>query len=208
MRLYDFSHSSAAYRLRIALNLKGIPYEAIPVDLRTGEDRGAAYRARNPQGLVPALEDNGRLFTQSIALCEYLEETHPEPPLLPKDPAGRARVRALAAIVACDIHPLDTIRVLDQLTERFGADEAGRLGWYCHWIAEGLSAFERLLADSPDTGEFCHGDQPTLADVFLVPQVYNARRFRCDLTPYPETLRVTARCHALSPFQTAHPDSD
>jgi len=207
MKLYDFFRSSAAYRVRIALNLKGLRCDRLFVNLRTGEDKTDAYRAVNPQGLVPTLAlADGRALTQSLAICEYLEECYPNPPLLPPDPAGRARVRALAQLVACDIHPLNNLRVLDYLTGVLGVDEAAKLTWYRHWIAEGFTALEAQLNSSPDTGRFCHGDAPTLADVFLVPQVFNGRRFECDLSPYPTVTRLASAGEELDAFQAAHPD--
>lgn len=203
MKLYDYFRSSAAYRTRIALNLKGMTYEQIPVNLRTGEERGADYRARNPQGLVPALLlDDGIILTQSLAIIEYLDETHPTPPLLPATPAARARVRALAQVVACEIHPLNNTRVLNYLTGTLGLSEDIKLDWYRHWVAEGLSALEALLAAAPATGRYCHGDTPTLADICLVPQMANARRFDCPLDAYPTLLRIDAACAELEPFRS------
>ena len=207
MRLYDYHRSSAAYRVRIALNLKRLPYEHAGVNLLEGGDREPSYRALNPQGLVPALADDSRLLTQSLAICEYLEETHPQPPLLPPDPPGRARVRAMALLVACDIHPLDNLRVLGYLTGRLGVTEEAKLEWYRHWILEGFAALERLLEESPDTATFCHGDRPTLADICLVPQVYNARRFECGLDPFPNITRIDATCRTLPAFHAARPEA-
>ena len=206
MKLYGYFRSSAAYRVRIALNLKGLGHDQVAIDLINGEQRGADNLARNPQGLVPTLEtDSGTRLTQSLAICEYLDERHPEPPLLPADAEGRARVRALAQLVACEIHPLDNLKVLKYLTGELGLDEAAKLAWYRHWIAEGFGALESLLADSPATGEFCHGDTPTLADLCLVPQVFNARRFECELNGYPTIRRITERCDTLDAFQRAAP---
>ncbi len=206
MKLYGYFRSSAAYRVRIALNLKGLTYEQVPVNLIQGEERTRAYLERNPQGLVPALElDDGRVLAQSLAICEYLEETHPDPPLLPADAAARARVRALALVVACEMHPLNNLRVLRYLSTELDLDEEARNRWYCHWIAEGFAGLEALLAGVPAAGAFCHGDSPTLADVCLVPQVYNARRFGCDLAPYPTVRRISAACEALPAFQAAEP---
>jgi len=206
MKLYGYFRSSAAYRVRIALNLKGLDYDQIAVDLTGGEQRGADNLARNPQGLVPTLEtDDGTRLTQSLAICEYLDERHPEPPLLPTDAEGRARVRALAQVVACEIHPLDNLKVLKYLTGELGLDETAKLGWYRHWIAEGFGALEALLADSSANGAFCHGDTPTLADACLVPQVFNARRFECELSGYPTIRRIAERCDTLTAFQRAAP---
>ena len=178
MKLYTYFRSSAAFRARIALNLKGIDYESIPVDLRpaASAQRAPAYLALNPQGLVPALDADGHTLIQSMAIIEYLDETHPEPPLLPRDPVGRARMRALAEIVACDIHPINNLRVLRYLTHELGHDEAVIGKWYNHWIAAGFEALEPLLANDARAGAFCHGNSPGLADVALVPQVVNAER--------------------------------
>lgn len=206
MKLYDYFRSSAAYRVRIALNLKGLAWESVPVHLlrHGGEQHGAAYRALNPQELVPALEDAGHILTQSLAIIEYLDETHPEPPLLPADPAGRARVRALALQIACDIHPLNNLRVLQVLERDFGLDEAATRRWGRHWIAAGFDALEASLS-TPPAGRFCHGDVPGLADICLVPQLFSARRFECDLAPYPRIRAIETECLALAPFAGAHP---
>jgi len=207
MKLYGYFRSSAAYRVRIALNFKGLSPEHAPVHLRKGEQGQAPYAALNPQKFVPALEtDDGALLTQSLAIVEYLEEVHPHPPLLPGDPADRARVRAVALAIACDIHPLNNLRVLKHLVKGMGQSEEARDAWYRHWIAEGFAALEAMLANDPRTGRFCHGDQPTLADVFLVPQVYNAERFDCDLTPYPTVARIAAAARALPAFADAAPE--
>lgn len=205
MRLYDYWRSSAAYRVRIALNLKGIDAERVPVNLRQGGQRTLDYLAKNPQGLVPTLElDDGRRLTQSLAIVEYLDETRPEPPLLPKEPFARAEVRSLALLVACDIHPLNNTRVLQHLEHRLGHGERDVVAWYRHWIAEGLGALEKRLAGA--AGRFCHGDSVTLADICLVPQLYNARRYQCDLSPYPTLRRVEAACLALPAFEDARPE--
>ena len=206
-RLYDYYRSSAAYRVRIALNLKGLDFESVPVDLRAGEQAGTGHRLRQPQGLVPVLETpEGDLLNQSLAICEYLDEVHSTPSLLPGDTRGRARVRALAQLVACDIHPLDNLRVLRYLTGTLGVTEADKRHWYHHWLILGFQALETRLRE-PDTGDFCHGDQVTLADLCLVPQIYNARRFECDLSPFPVLQRISARCEAMAAFVAAHPDS-
>jgi maleylpyruvate isomerase len=205
MKLYNYFRSSTSYRVRIALNLKGLDYNYRPVHLRKGEQRGAAYLALNPQGGVPALElDDGRVLTQSMAILEYLEETRPEPPLLPKDPSARARVRSLAFAVACDIHPLNNLRVLERL-RALGQDEAGVAAWFRHWVAVEFAALEERLASAPETGRFCHGDAPTLADLCLVPQVVNGQRFDCDMAPYPTIRGIHEACMALDAFQQAHP---
>ena len=207
LRLYTYFRSSAAYRVRIALALKGLAYESVPVHLLRdgGEQHQSAYRALNPAGLVPALQDNGATITQSMAILEYLEELHPEPALLPPSALDRARVRALAQAVACDIHPLNNLRVLNYLTGQLQVSDAQRTAWMHHWMALGLEAIEQLLAHSPQTGQFCHGDTPTLADCCLVPQVFNAQRFQVDMAPYPTVQRIAAHCDGLPSFQAAHP---
>jgi maleylpyruvate isomerase len=207
MKLYSYFRSSAAYRVRIALNLKDLPYETVPVHLARGggEQHAPGYRKLNPQGLVPVLEDGGRVFTQSLAIIEYLDEVHPQAPLLPKDPLARARVRALALAVACDLHPLNNTRVLSYLTGPMGLGEDAKLTWYRHWIAEGLGALEASLAGDRATGKFCHGDAPSLADCCLVPQLANAYRFKCDVSPYPTLLRIEKNCQALEAFRRAAP---
>lgn len=209
MKLYGYFRSSAAYRVRIALGLKGLPHEYVPVHLTRdgGEQHSSAYRAVNPLELVPSLEDHGAVLVQSLAIVEYLEETHPQPPLLPASAAERARVRGLAQTIACDVHPLNNLRVLQYLERELGAAEEARARWYRHWIAEGLEAFEEMLVRSPHTGRFCHGGGPTLADVCLVPQVYNARRFSCDLSPYPTITRIEVACLTLSAFDRARPEN-
>jgi maleylacetoacetate isomerase len=206
MKLYGYSRSSAAFRLRIALNLKGLAYDAAYVHLRRGDQNAPAFRGVNPQGLVPALEIDGDTLIQSLAIIEYFDETHPEPPLLPRgDAAGRARVRGLAAIVACDIHPLNNLRVLRYLLRPLGHSEADLETWYNHWIEAGFGAIERLLAQDTRTGRFCHGDTPGLADIALVPQVVNAERYRLDMTPYPTISRIFEACMTLDAFAGAHP---
>jgi maleylacetoacetate isomerase len=202
--LHDYFRSSAAYRVRIALNLKGIEHDKVSVDLRAGDQRAAAYRARNPQGFVPMLEVDGLRLTQSLAIIAYLDQTRPEPRLLPADPAEQAHVRAMALLVACDIHPLNNLRVLHYLRDELGQDEAARDAWYRHWIAEGLAALEALA--SARAGTFLFGDAPTLADICLVPQLYNARRFDVPLDDYPLLVRVDQAATALAPFAAAHPD--
>ncbi|MBF8222531.1 maleylacetoacetate isomerase [Halomonas sp. 328] len=206
--LYGYFRSSAAYRVRIALNLKGLAHDQAPVNLVKGEQRGEEYLARNPQGLVPALvTDDGVRLTQSLAICEYLDERYPDPALLPADAAGRARVRALAQSVACEIHPLNNLRVLKYLTGELGLDEAAKMTWYRHWIAEGFAALEAQLSREAGSGDFCHGDTPGLADLCLVPQVFNAERFECDLAPYPRIRRIVANCRALDAFAQAAPEA-
>ncbi len=207
MKLYGYFRSSAAFRVRIALNLKKLDYETVAVHLRRNDQSKSDYLAVNPQGLVPTLEDGGRTLIQSLAVIEYLDETYPEPPLLPKQAADRARVRALAEIVACDIHPINNLRVLRYLTHSLGLDEAAIATWYNHWISAGFQALERLLVEDGRTGRFCHGDSPGLADVTLVPQVVNAERYRLDLTPHQTITRIYRNCMALEPFGAAHPDN-
>ena len=208
MKLHGYFRSSASYRVRIALNLKGLSYEQASVHLMRGggEQFTAAFRQLNAQSLVPVLQDGERVLTQSLAIMEYLEEVHPQPPLLPKDPAARARVRSLALAVACEIHPLNNTRVLAYLTGPLGLSSEIRDKWYHHWIALGLQALEARLAGERETGKFCHGDAPGLADCCLVPQLANARRFKCDVAPYPTLLAVEKNCLALEAFQRAAPD--
>lgn len=207
MKLYGFFRSSAAFRVRIALNLKGLAYEDAFIHLRRGDQRADGYLSVNPQGLVPALQIDGDTLTQSMAIVEYLDETHPDPPFLPADPLRRARVRALAAIVTCDIHPINNLRVLRYLSRPLGHDQAAIETWYNHWIASGFAALERLLANDARTGEFCDGDRPGLADIALVPQVVNAERYRLDLSSYPCISRIHATCMKLDAFAAAHPQN-
>jgi maleylacetoacetate isomerase len=204
MRLYDYWRSSAAYRVRIALNFKGLAYEQVPIDLRAGAQRTPEFLEINPQGLVPVLEDDGVRLSQSLPILNYLEERYPEPPLLPKDAAGRATSRGIAVAIACEIHPLNNLRVLQYLERELGLGEAQRLVWYHHWVAEGFRAIEAMLARS--AGAFCVGDAPSLADVCLVPQVYNAWRYQCDLAPYPTILRIDERCRQILAFAKAAPE--
>jgi maleylacetoacetate isomerase len=207
MKLFGFFRSSAAFRVRIALNLKGLAYDDAFIHLRRGDQRQAAYLGVNPQGLVPALEIDGETLIQSQAIVEYLDETHPEPPLLPPDAAGRARVRALAAIVACDIHPINNLRVLRYLMRDLGHDQAAVEAWYNHWIASGFAALESLLAGDPRTGRYSHGDRPGLADIALAPQVVNSERYQLDLSPYPTVARIHGECMKLDAFSAAHPSN-
>jgi maleylacetoacetate isomerase len=206
MKLYSYFRSSAAFRVRIALNLKKLDYENAAIHLRRNDQTKPDYRAVNPQGLVPTLDDGGRTLIQSLAIIEYLDEVYPDPPLLPSHPAERARVRALAEIVACDIHPINNLRVLRYLTHSLDHDETAIATWYNHWIDAGFQALERLLVGDPRTGTFCHGEAPGIADIALVPQVVNAERYRLALAPYPTIARIHQSCMALEAFATAHPD--
>ena len=204
MKLYTYFRSSAAFRVRIALNLKGLAYEPSFVHLANGEHLRPAYRAVNPQGLVPALQVDGALLAQSIAIMEYLEETHPRPPLLPADALGRARARGLALIVACEIHPLNNPRALKYVKHTLGHSQDEVDAWYRHWIADGLAKLEAELG-RPGTGRYSHGEAPTMADCCLVPQIFNAKRFQCDLAPYPIVMRVFDACMQLEAFDRAQP---
>jgi len=205
VKLYTYFRSSAAFRVRIALNLKNLAYEPQFVNLVRGEHRRLEYSALNPQALVPALVHDGSLLTQSLAIIEYLEEKHPSPPLLPKDPLGRARVRSLALLVACEIHPLNNLRALQYLVNELGHSEDDKNKWYQHWIHDGMAKLEADLTRGDGTGRFCHGDAPTLADCCLVPQVFNAQRYNCDLAHAPTVLRVFGECMRLDAFQRAQP---
>ena len=209
MQLYTFFQSGSAYRVRIALALKSIEYEPVYVVIggNSADLSDPEYLALNPSGVVPTLVDGNVVLNQTIAIMEYLEETHPEPPLLPAELLGRAPVRALALAVACEIHPLQNLRVLNCLTDDLGHGQEERRRWAAHWIETGFAAIETLLAGGPETGRFCHGDAPTLADVVLVPQVYNARRFEVDLAPYPTIRRIEAACLALPAFDAARPEN-
>jgi maleylpyruvate isomerase len=208
MKLYNYFRSSASFRVRIALGLKNLPYEYRAVHLTRGggEQFAPEFRALNPQGLVPVLVDGGALLTQSLAILEYLEEVHPDPPLLPKSARERARVRELALSLACEVHPLNNLRVLSYLASELGATQEAKSKWYRHWIALGLGPLEAQVAKSPHTGRFCHGDTPSLADCCLVPQLFNARRFECDLSSYPTLLAIERRCNELPAFRDAAPD--
>ena len=205
MKLYNYFRSSAAYRVRIALNLKGLAAENVFIHLQKNEQGGDDYLRVNPQGLVPALVDGNETITQSMAIVEYLDETYPSPPLMPGTPAERARVRSIAQLVACDIHPIDNLRVLRYLVNDLGLSEEQKNAWYAHWVVVGLNALETMLGADGRTGTFCHGDTPTLADICLVPQLANARRANVDLAPYPTLVRIDAACNESPAFANAHP---
>jgi maleylpyruvate isomerase len=207
MILYGYALSSASFRVRIALALKDIPYTSVIKNLRVGEHRLAEYLNINAQGFVPALQmDEGDVLTQSVAIMEYLDEQYPDPALLPRDAIGRARVRAISHTITSDVHPLNNLRVLRYLEDKLSLDKATRDAWYRHWIELGFEALERWLIRDPATGRFCHGDSVTMADLCLVPQVFNARRFSVDLLPYPRIVAIDAACRELPAFQSAAPD--
>jgi maleylpyruvate isomerase len=205
MKLYSFFRSGTSHRLRIALNLKGLAYEYVPVDLRSEQHLGAEYKALNPQGLVPALVDGDRVLIQSPAIIEWLEERYPSPALLPADAEARARVRALAAIVGCDVHPVNNRRILEALRDDFGADDESVNRWCAKWIRAGFDAIEAFLAADPNRRGFCFGHTPTMADVYLVPQMESARRFKVDMTRWPRLLEVDEACCGLDAFRKAAP---
>jgi maleylacetoacetate isomerase len=208
MKLYTFFRSSASFRVRIALNLKGLQYEQAPIHLRRsgGEQLSAAYRAINPQALVPALEDGGKILTQSLAIIEYLEERYPQPPLLPRDPADKAAVRSMALIIACEVHPIQNLRVLQYVKREYNQSDEQVNRWAQHWINLGLAALEQTIVAQARRGKYCFGDTPTLADICLVPQLGNARRYGCDLSPYPAIIEIEKNCMALPAFADAAPE--
>ncbi|RYY91196.1 MAG: maleylacetoacetate isomerase [Comamonadaceae bacterium] len=206
MKLYSYFRSSASFRVRIALHLKGLPFEYEGVHIARGDHREGSFARLSPDRLVPLLEDEGEALTQSMAIIEYLDEVHPEPPLLPRDPLGRARVRALAQSIACEIHPLNNLRVLKYLVRELKLDEAAKNAWYRHWVREGLLAFERQLAQHP-AGIYCHGNTPGMADCLLVPQIFNAQRFECDLGGLPRTMAVFEACMQLDAFRRSQPSA-
>jgi maleylpyruvate isomerase len=205
MKLYTFFRSGTSHRLRIALNLKGLAYEQVAIDLRREQHLGDDYRVINPQQLVPALDVGGRILTQSPAIIEWLEERHPEPPLLPAEADARAQVRALAAIVGCDIHPVNNRRILEALRHRFGADDAAVNDWCGTWISAGFDAFQALVEAHGRPGPFAFGERPTLADVYLVPQIESARRFKVDMARWPRLAAIDAACSGIDAFQRAAP---
>lgn len=202
IRLYGYWRSSAAYRVRIALALKGLTYESVEVNLLAGEQRDAAFRAHNPQGLVPALAIDGAVIGQSLAIIDYLEALYPDPPLVPRDPLARTKVLAQALVIAADIHPITNLRVLNRLADQFGADQPAKEEWYRHWIAEGFTALEEMAGDGP----FLGGDAPNLADVCLVPQMYNARRFTLPLDAYPKLVAADAAAQAIPAIAAVAPE--
>ena len=207
MKLYNYFRSSASFRVRIALELKGVAYEYLPVHIAKGEHRNDAYKAVSPSALVPTLVTNGgERLGQSLAIIEYLDETHPEPPLLPRDPLGRARVRALAQLIACEIHPLNNLRVLKYLVRELGVDEEKKNAWYRHWVRDGLEAFERELSQLP-AGTYSYGDTPTLADCCLVPQIFNGRRFDVNFDGLTRTMAAFENCMKHPAFQKAQPSN-
>ncbi len=205
MKLYTYFRSSASYRVRIALACKGLPHEAAYVSLPKREHDAEAFRAVNVQGLLPAFEEGGRVLTQSLAIMEYLEETHPEPPLLPQGALDRAYVRAVSQIVACEIHPLNNLRTLRYVKRSYQLDDEGVNTWYRHWIADGFAILEGTLVREQRAGRFCFGDRVTMADCCLVPQVFNAQRYECDLAPYPTIVRIFDACMKLDSFAAAQP---
>jgi maleylacetoacetate isomerase len=207
MILYSYPMSSASYRVRIALALKGIEVTTVTKQLRRGEQRAKDFLAINPQGFVPVLSlDDGQVLPQSLAIIEYLDEIHPQPPLLPATPFERARVRSLSLLIACDIHPLNNLRVLQYLEGSLGEAQSARDTWYRHWIEAGFEALEEALGRDPARGRFCYGDAPSLADVCLVPQVFNARRYSVDLAPFPRIVAIDAACHEIAAFASAAPE--
>ena len=207
MELHNYFRSSASFRVRIALALKGLDYRYLSVHLQKNEQLAPAFAALAPAKLVPVLQDGDALLTQSLAIVEYLDETHPSPPLLPATPLERARVRAIAFDIACEIHPLNNLRVLRYLVRDLGVSEEAKNGWYRHWVEDGLAAVEARLAGDPHTGLYCHGDTPTLADLTLVPQIFNAQRFDCRLEHVPTVMRVFAHCMEHPAFQAAQPSA-
>jgi maleylacetoacetate isomerase/maleylpyruvate isomerase len=206
MKLYTFFRSSAAFRARIALNLKGIRYESLPKVFAKNEHRTADYLTVNPQGLIPALETDGEVLSQSLAIIEYLNDTHPTPPFLPPDPLGRARVRSMALAIACDIHPLNNLRVLNYLRRELGQDEAGVNTWYRHWITEGFQGLEAQAREYSTSQRYLYEDSVSIADICLVPQMFNARRFEVDLTSFPTLVAISTHLESLSAFAEARPE--
>ena len=204
MKLHNYFRSSASFRVRIALNLKGLDYEYVPVHIARGDHKTGPFAAISPDKLVPLLEDDGERLTQSMAIIEYLDEVNPEPALLPHVPVGRAHVRALSESIACEIHPLNNLRVLKYLVRELKLDDDAKNAWYRHWVREGMVSFERQLAQYP-AGTYCYGDTPTMADCCLVPQVFNGQRFDCDFSGLPRTMAAFEACMQLDAFQRAQP---
>jgi len=207
MRIYGYFRSSAAFRLRIAMNLKGLSYDHNLINLQAGDHLSDSFRLINPQGRVPVLDIEGDILTQSLAIIEYLEEVYPAPALLPQDALGKAKVRGVAGLIACDIHPLNNLAVLNYLRDQLEADEEARIAWYRHWVKEGFDGLEQILSSNVETGKFCFGNSPTVADICLVPQVVNAQRFNCDLDCYPAISRIFEECIGLKEFSDAHPSN-
>jgi maleylacetoacetate isomerase/maleylpyruvate isomerase len=205
MRLYSYFRSSAAYRVRIALNVKGVDYETVSVDLPGGEHRSPQFRAVNPQATIPTLDDDGTILWQSLAIIEYLDARFPTPRLIPEEPVARARVQALAQLIACEVHPLNNLRVLNYLRGELKLDEAGVAKWYAHWVAEAFAPLESFVAQWSG-GRYCFGESLTIADVYLVPQLYNARRFKCELAPYPTLVRIAQALEQDPAFARAAPE--
>ncbi|MGA0315825.1 MAG: maleylacetoacetate isomerase [Alphaproteobacteria bacterium] len=207
MKIYGYFRSSAAFRLRIAMNLKGLSYDHNLINLQAGDHLRDSFRLINPQGRVPALDIEGDILTQSLAIIEYLEEVYPAPALLPQDALEKAKVRGVAGLIACDIHPLNNLAVLNYLRDQLEADEESRIAWYRHWVKEGFDGLEKILSANIETGKFCFGDSPTVADICLVPQVVNAQRFNCDLDCYPTISHIFEECIGLKEFSDAHPSN-
>ncbi|MEC9022070.1 MAG: maleylacetoacetate isomerase [Pseudomonadota bacterium] len=205
MKIFGYFRSSAAFRLRIAMNFKGLNYDYNLVNLQSGDHLREDFKRINPQGRVPAIDIEGNILTQSLAIIEYLDEVYPTPPLLPSDPLGKAKVRGIAGLIACDIHPLNNLAVLNYLRDQLTAEEEARLAWYRHWVKEGFDGLELMLSANVETGQFCFGDTPTVADICLVPQVVNAKRFNCNLACYPTITRIFKECMDLSQFADADP---
>lgn len=208
LKLYNYYRSSASFRVRIALHLKGLSYEEIPVHLAKDEQNASAFQTINSQALVPVLQDGDKIINQSLSIIEYLEELHPTPSLFPVEPYQKALARSFALMIASEIHPLNNLRVLKYLTEELGLSDDKKNQWYQHWIEKGLSALEHTLRQSKASGDFCFGNQLTIADIFLVPQLFNARRFQCDLEAYPTLVRIDAHCQKHSAFQAAWPKEE
>lgn len=207
MKLYNYFRSSAAFRVRIALNLKGLEYDSIPKAFARNEHRAADYLAVNPQGLIPALEVDGATISQSLAIIEYLNDLHPQPPLLPADPLARAQVRSMVLAIACDIHPLNNLRLLNYLRDNLGQDDDGVNTWYRHWVTEGFRGLELQVAEHSSAQRHCFGDSLSLADLYLVPQMYNARRFKVDLTAFPTLVAISTHLESWPAFAAARPEA-